>query len=65
MEPIQKSRGGCDAAEHALESAAKFICNLKCGLCPLREKDFQGCPYECNEDVGPWQCWVAYFKGLN
>jgi len=48
----------------ALEEAAKMICILKCGRCPLGEKTFQGCPGECNEEVRPWQCWVAHFIEL-
>ena len=64
MKIIRKTKNGCEESEKALEKAAKFICNLKCGLCPLREKDFQGCPYECTEEIKPWQCWVAHFKRL-
>jgi len=45
----------------ALEEAAKMICTLKCGRCPLREETFRGCPGECSEEVRPWQCWVAHF----
>ncbi|MDH5298490.1 MAG: hypothetical protein OEV91_05675 [Desulfobulbaceae bacterium] len=48
--------------EQALEKAAKMICNLKCGVCPIREKDFQGCLLPCGEETRPWQCWVAHFK---
>ena len=49
--------------ELALEKAAKKICTLKCGLCPVREEDFAGCPVVCHEDIKPWQCWVAHFRG--
>ncbi len=48
----------------ALEKAAKKICTLKCGLCPLKEEDFFGCQVPCHEDIRPWQCWVAHFKKL-
>jgi hypothetical protein len=48
--------------EKALEHAAKKICNLQCGLCPIREEDFAGCPVTCHEEVRPWQCWVAHFR---
>jgi hypothetical protein len=51
-----------NCAESALEKASKLVCNLKCGICPVREEDFTGCPYECTQEVKPWQCWVAYFK---
>ncbi|MFZ5764096.1 MAG: hypothetical protein ACOY4H_00700 [Thermodesulfobacteriota bacterium] len=44
----------------ALEKAAKYICRAKCGLCPIREKDFQ-CPGECTVSTLPWQCWMIYF----
>jgi len=48
--------------EFALEKAAKMICNLKSGLCPMREENFSGCPRACTEDTRPWQCWVAYLN---
>ncbi len=48
--------------EYSLEHAAKMICNLKCGLCPVREERFRGCPSECTEDIRPWRCWVAFLK---
>ncbi|WP_456473367.1 hypothetical protein [Desulfolithobacter sp.] len=51
-----------DRTERALEKAAKLICNLKCGLCPIREPDFSGCPFACTEDIRPWQCWVSHLK---
>jgi hypothetical protein len=43
-----------------LEKAAKIICTMKLGLCPLLEENFSGCPSVCHEDVLPWQCWVSY-----
>lgn len=51
--------------ETALIKAAKIICNLKCGLCPMREDSFSGCPCTCSEDIRPWQCWVAYLKEIS
>ncbi len=51
-----------DVLELALEKAAKIICNLKCGLCPLREEDFTGCSYVCDEGIRPWRCWVAHLR---
>lgn len=50
--------------ELALKKAAKIICGLKCGLCPMREENFSGCPYPCTEDVRPWQCWVEHIREL-
>ncbi len=44
----------------ALEKAAKYICNQKCGLCPMVLEHF--CPQECTEETVPWQCWQAFFK---
>ncbi|WP_339135403.1 MAG: hypothetical protein WGN25_17835 [Candidatus Electrothrix sp. GW3-4] len=48
--------------ERALEKAAKMICTLKCGLCPIREENFSGCPWQCTEETRPWQCWVAHLQ---
>ena len=50
--------------EQALEKAAKIICGLKCGLCPIREENFSGCPVACHEDIRPWQCWVAHLREI-
>ncbi|HIJ79680.1 MAG: hypothetical protein OEY01_13170 [Desulfobulbaceae bacterium] len=44
----------------ALEMAAKYICTIKCGQCPLVVEKFP-CPQKCTLDVLPWQCWLAYF----
>ncbi len=52
-------------AERALEKAAKIICGLKCGLCPISEELFQGCPQVCDEQVRPWRCWVFHLRGLS
>ena len=46
----------------ALEHAAKLICTLKCGVCPIREKDFSGCPYTCNDEIRPWRCWMEHLQ---
>lgn len=45
----------------ALERAAKYICNSKDGLCPMRIEDFK-CRFPCDLDTLPWQCWVIFFK---
>ncbi|MCI5115736.1 MAG: hypothetical protein D3913_12500 [Candidatus Electrothrix sp. LOE1_4_5] len=50
--------------ELALEKAAKMVCNMKSGLCPIREEHFSGCPRKCTEDTRPWQCWFDYFREL-
>jgi len=52
-------------SETALTKAAKIICNLKCGLCPMQEDNFTNCPCTCNEDIRPWQCWVSYLKEIS
>lgn len=44
----------------ALEVAAKYICTMKFGMCPMAVEQFQ-CPQICTMDIRPWQCWVAYF----
>ncbi|WP_417915597.1 hypothetical protein [Candidatus Electronema sp. JM] len=49
--------------ERALEKAAKIICTLKLGCCPVQEKNFSGCPSECHENILPWQCWLVYLRG--
>jgi len=48
--------------ERALEKAAKIICALQYGRCPMREQNFPGCPCVCHEDIVPWQCWAAYLR---
>lgn len=63
MEIINNNNNHADNRDgRALEKAAKIICNLKCGLCPMREEDFQGCPYECTEEIRPWRCWMAHLR---
>ena len=44
----------------ALEDAAKYICTMKSGLCPMAVEKFP-CPQTCTQEIRPWQCWVAYF----
>jgi len=45
----------------ALIYAAKYICTLKCGMCPMAVEKFP-CPQACTLEVRPWQCWIAYFQ---
>jgi hypothetical protein len=45
----------------ALEKAAKYICTMKCGLCPMVVENMP-CPQECDLETRPWRCWFAYFQ---
>jgi len=45
----------------ALEDAAKYICTMKSGMCPMAVEKFP-CPHTCSVEVRPWQCWIAYFQ---
>lgn len=45
----------------ALEDAAKYICTMNCGKCPMAVEQFP-CPQTCTMDIRPWQCWIAYFQ---
>lgn len=45
----------------ALEKAAKYICTLLDGLCPMAAEG-HACPTECTLDTVPWQCWISYFR---
>jgi len=47
----------------ALEEAAKYICTMKCGKCPMAVEKFS-CPQACTTEVLPWQCWIAYFRKM-
>ena len=49
------------ANTEALEGAAKYICTIKCGMCPMAVEQFP-CPQACTLEVRPWQCWVVYFQ---
>lgn len=51
--------------EHALEKAAKMICTMKLGACPLQEDNFSGCPSNCHVNVLPWQCWVTHLVSIS
>lgn len=48
-------------SNEALIDAAKYICTLKCGRCPMAVEKFP-CPQLCTLEVRPWQCWIAYFQ---
>jgi hypothetical protein len=52
-----------DDEKFALENAAKYICNLKCGLCPLIAEGFN-CEFDCNLETVPWKCWRFYFRQI-
>jgi hypothetical protein len=45
----------------AFERAVKYICTIKCGLCPMAVEKFP-CPFECAEDAKPWRCWQEFFR---
>jgi hypothetical protein len=49
--------------KQALANAAKYICNLKCGLCPLVVEEFH-CEFECSLETLPWKCWRYYFRRI-
>ena len=53
-----------NAQTRALEKAAKYVCTMKCGLCPLVVEQYP-CPRRCTLATKPWQCWLAYFAGLS
>lgn len=50
-----------DFDDLALEMAAKYICTLKSGMCPMTEENFT-CRTECDLETRPWQCWIDFFK---
>ena len=45
----------------ALEKAAKYICNLKDGLCPMVVEKML-CRTVCTLNTLPWECWLTLFK---
>lgn len=45
----------------ALEKAAKYICTMLDGQCPMAQENIP-CPTECTTQTIPWQCWVRYFS---
>ena len=47
--------------EKALEIAAKYLCNLLDGRCPLAVEKYP-CPTECGPETLPWRCWINYFQ---
>lgn len=47
--------------QHALAKAAKYVCTIKCGSCPMVVERFP-CPVECTQQTMPWHCWLVYFK---
>lgn len=44
----------------ALEKAAKYLCTIRCGLCPHVVEQYP-CPTDCNLDTQVWECWVSFF----
>jgi hypothetical protein len=51
------------ADRQALEKAAKYICNLKDGLCPMVVEKIE-CRTVCTLETLPWECWLALFKEI-
>jgi hypothetical protein len=51
----------CETELKALEKAAKYICTMKCGLCPMVVENIP-CPQQCDLETAPWRCWFAYFR---
>jgi hypothetical protein len=47
--------------EKVLEMAAKYICNLLDGLCPMVVEKHP-CPANCTLATLPWHCWIDYFQ---
>lgn len=47
--------------ENAFERAAKYICTIQCGRCPMIVEKFP-CPKTCDLETLAWQCWMAYFR---
>lgn len=44
----------------ALEMAAKYICNLRDGLCPMVVENYR-CLSDCGPETLPWRCWIDHF----
>ena len=51
------------ADRKALEKAAKYICNMKDGLCPMVVEKME-CRTVCTLETLPWQCWLILFKEI-
>lgn len=49
------------SATAALAKAAKYLCTIRCGLCPHVVEQFP-CPVDCNLDTLAWECWVHFFR---
>ena len=45
----------------SLEKAAKYICTILDGMCPMAAERY-ACPTVCTLDTVPWQCWISYFR---
>lgn len=54
------STGSDPTAATALEKAAKYLCTIRCGLCPHVVEQYP-CPVDCNLDTLAWECWVHFF----
>lgn len=47
--------------ERTLEMAAKYICTMLDGLCPMVVEK-TSCLTTCDLDTLPWQCWIDHFR---
>ena len=47
--------------ESALELAAKQICTMLDGLCPMVVEKIP-CLATCDLDTLPWHCWMGHFR---
>ena len=48
----------------ALEMAAKYICNLQDGRCPMVVDNYR-CLSACAQDTQPWRCWIDHFMNAS
>lgn len=46
-----------------LEKAAKYLCTVLDGRCPMAIESYP-CPTDCTVETVPWHCWVIYFQDL-
>lgn len=57
------TNGMANTKNPTLEMAAKYICNLRDGLCPMVVENYQ-CLSACGPDTQPWRCWINHFQTL-
>ncbi len=52
------------AERKTLEMAAKYICNLRDGLCPMVVENYR-CLSACGPETQPWRCWIDHFQTVS